>query len=154
LRLAVLPRWSSSATSTETTPHQVTSLPHDLSVSSHPTPRPSPTASPPDSEATCEVARGRRRAGCWRRRPRRPVAMEDLGIEAKEAAVREVAKLLPLPELLSSIASIKSDYLARQQTNDAQLSTMVAEQVEQAHAGISALALSQETINKLRENFI
>ncbi|CAL4967014.1 unnamed protein product [Urochloa decumbens] len=80
--------------------------------------------------------------------------MEDLGIEAKEAAVREVAKLLPLPELLSSIASIKSDYLARQQTNDAQLSTMVAEQVEQAHAGISALALSQETINKLRENFI
>jgi exocyst complex component 3 len=41
--------------------------------------------------------------------------MEDLGIEAKEAAVREVAKLLPTPELLSSIASIKSDYLARQQ---------------------------------------
>ncbi|KAG2661595.1 hypothetical protein PVAP13_1KG208404 [Panicum virgatum] len=80
--------------------------------------------------------------------------MEDLGIEAKEAAVREVAKLLPLPELLSSIASIKSDYLARQQTNDAQLSTMVAEQVEQAHAGINALAISQETINKLRENFI
>ncbi|GJM86850.1 hypothetical protein PR202_ga02748 [Eleusine coracana subsp. coracana] len=80
--------------------------------------------------------------------------MEDLGIEAKEAAVREVAKLLPTPELLSSIASIKSDYLARQQTNDAQLSTMVAEQVEQAHAGINALALSQETINKLRENFI
>ncbi|RLN08636.1 exocyst complex component SEC6 isoform X2 [Panicum miliaceum] len=80
--------------------------------------------------------------------------MEDLGIEAKEAAVREVAKLLPLPELLSSIASIKSDYLARQQTNDAQLSAMVAEQVEQAHAGINALAVSQETINKLRENFI
>ncbi|KAG8072407.1 hypothetical protein GUJ93_ZPchr0006g43609 [Zizania palustris] len=80
--------------------------------------------------------------------------MEDLGIEAKDAAVREVAKLLPLPDLLSSIASIKSDYLARQQTNDAQLSTMVSEQVEQAHAGINALALSQETINKLRENFI
>ena len=28
------------------------------------------------------------------------------------------------------------------------------QQVEQAHAGINALALSQETINKLRENFI
>ncbi|AQK56527.1 Exocyst complex component SEC6 [Zea mays] len=41
--------------------------------------------------------------------------MEDLGIEAKEAAVREVAKLLPFPELLSSIASIKYDYLTRQQ---------------------------------------
>ncbi|RWW72217.1 hypothetical protein BHE74_00019995, partial [Ensete ventricosum] len=74
--------------------------------------------------------------------------MEDLGIEAKEAAVREVAKILPLPELLASIASIKSDYLSRQQAslspiihltscsssfskdsaNDAQLSTMVAEQ--------------------------
>jgi len=80
--------------------------------------------------------------------------MEDLGIEAKEAAVREVAKLLPFPELLSSIASIKYDYLTRQQINDAQLSTMVADQVEQAHAGINALALSHITINKLRENFI
>ncbi|KAK2978604.1 hypothetical protein RJ640_006723 [Escallonia rubra] len=54
--------------------------------------------------------------------------VEDLGVEAKEAAVREVAKLLPLPELLQSIASIKADYIARQQANDAQLSTMVAEQ--------------------------
>lgn len=41
--------------------------------------------------------------------------MEDLGIEAKEAAVREVAKLLPSQDLLSSIASIKADYLSRQQ---------------------------------------
>ncbi|THU72198.1 hypothetical protein C4D60_Mb04t09570 [Musa balbisiana] len=54
--------------------------------------------------------------------------MEDLGIEAKEAAVREA--------------------------NDAQLSTMVAEQVEQAHKGIDALALSQKTINQIRENFL
>lgn len=41
--------------------------------------------------------------------------MQDLGIEAKESAVREVAKLLPLPELLASITSIKSDYVQRQQ---------------------------------------
>ena len=41
--------------------------------------------------------------------------VEDLGIEAKEAAVREVAKLLPLPELLQSISSIKADYITRQQ---------------------------------------
>ena len=40
---------------------------------------------------------------------------EDLGVEAKETAVREVAKLLPLPESLSSIASIKADYALRQQ---------------------------------------
>ncbi|KAG5042094.1 hypothetical protein JHK87_006009 [Glycine soja] len=40
---------------------------------------------------------------------------EDLGVEAKEAAVREVAKLLPLPELLQSISSIKADYISRQQ---------------------------------------
>ncbi|KAK1273594.1 hypothetical protein QJS04_geneDACA012155 [Acorus gramineus] len=79
--------------------------------------------------------------------------MQDLGIEAKEAAVREVAKLLPLPELLSSIASIKSDYVLRQQANDAQLSTMVTEQVEQAQSGIEALALSQKTINQLKDNF-
>ncbi|XP_074567206.1 exocyst complex component SEC6 [Curcuma longa] len=80
--------------------------------------------------------------------------MEDLGIEAKEAAVREVAKILPLPDLLASIASIKSDYLSRQQANDAQLSTMIAEQVEQAHKGIDALALCQKTINQIRGNFL
>ncbi|KZV28935.1 hypothetical protein F511_13730 [Dorcoceras hygrometricum] len=79
---------------------------------------------------------------------------DDLGVEAKEAAVREVAKLLPLPELLNSIASIKADYIARQQANDAQLSTMVAEQVEQAQAGLESLSLSQKTINHLRENFV
>lgn len=44
--------------------------------------------------------------------------VEDLGIEAKEAAVREVAKLLPLPELLQSISSIKSDYMTRQQVHN------------------------------------
>jgi len=43
---------------------------------------------------------------------------EDLGVEAKEASVREVAKLLPLPELLQSIASIKADYISRQQVSD------------------------------------
>ncbi|KAF9661699.1 hypothetical protein SADUNF_Sadunf19G0095700 [Salix dunnii] len=79
---------------------------------------------------------------------------EDLGIEAKETAVREVSKLLPLPELLQSIASIKSDYITRQQANDAQLSTMVAEQVEQAQSGLESLSFSQKTINQLRENFI
>ncbi|POO00277.1 Exocyst complex component Sec [Trema orientale] len=80
--------------------------------------------------------------------------VEDLGVEAKEAAVREVAKLLPLPELLQSIASIKADYITRQQANDAQLSTMVAEQVEQAQAGLESLSLSEKTINQLRENFV
>ncbi|KAI7733908.1 hypothetical protein M8C21_031935, partial [Ambrosia artemisiifolia] len=80
--------------------------------------------------------------------------VEDLGIEAKESAVREVAKLLPVRELLVSISSIKADYIARQQANDAQLSTMVAEQVEQAQAGLKALAASQKAVNHLRENFI
>uniref|UniRef100_A0A2C9WHK0 Uncharacterized protein n=1 Tax=Manihot esculenta TaxID=3983 RepID=A0A2C9WHK0_MANES len=79
---------------------------------------------------------------------------EDLGVEAKEASVREVAKLLPLPELLQSISSIKADYITRQQANDAQLSTMVAEQVELAQSGLKALASSQKIINQLRENFI
>lgn len=80
--------------------------------------------------------------------------VEDLAIEAKEAAVREVAKLLTLPELLQSIASIKADYITRQQANDAQLSTMVAEQVEQAQAGLESLASSEKTVNQLRENFV
>ena len=119
--------------------------------------------------------------------------VEDLGVEAKEAAVREVAKLLPLPELLQSISAIKADYIARQQVslldfncyrnwiafrnigidsrfesndltgdyfavfpqaNDAQLSTMVAEQVEQAEAGLESLSSSEKTIYELRDNFI
>ncbi|KAF3523643.1 hypothetical protein F2Q69_00051428 [Brassica cretica] len=80
--------------------------------------------------------------------------VEDLGVEAKEAAVREVAKLLPLPELLQSISAIKADYIARQQANDAQLSTMVAEQVEQAEAGLESLSSSEKTIYELRDNFI
>eukprot|EP00252_Welwitschia_mirabilis_P022004 TRINITY_DN5816_c0_g1_i1.p1 TRINITY_DN5816_c0_g1~~TRINITY_DN5816_c0_g1_i1.p1 ORF type:complete len:754 (+),score=182.77 TRINITY_DN5816_c0_g1_i1:281-2542(+) len=80
--------------------------------------------------------------------------IEDLGIEAKEAAVREVAKLLPLPESLGSIASIKADYLLRQQANDAQLSATVATQIEQAQSGIEALASSQKGIQKLQDNFL
>ncbi|MFS7975042.1 putative exocyst complex component EXOC3/Sec6 [Helianthus anomalus] len=80
--------------------------------------------------------------------------VEDLGIEAKEAAVREVAKLLPLRELLVSVSQIKADYIARQQANDAQLSTMVAEQVEQAQAGLKALASSEKAVNHLRGNFL
>ncbi|URE08412.1 hypothetical protein MUK42_21046 [Musa troglodytarum] len=47
--------------------------------------------------------------------------MEDLGIEAKEATVREVAKILPLPDRLVSIASIKADYLSRQRVRVAPL---------------------------------
>ncbi|CAK8544755.1 unnamed protein product [Lathyrus sativus] len=45
--------------------------------------------------------------------------VEDLCLEAKEASVRKVAKLLPLPELLHSIASIRADYISYQQANDA-----------------------------------
>ncbi|WOG91593.1 hypothetical protein DCAR_0310842 [Daucus carota subsp. sativus] len=78
---------------------------------------------------------------------------DDLAVEAKEAAMREVAKLLPTQEILASIASIKADYITRQQANDAQLSAMVAEQVEKAHAGLDSLSLSQNTVNQLRENF-
>ncbi|KAC9119110.1 hypothetical protein E3N88_46335 [Mikania micrantha] len=80
--------------------------------------------------------------------------VEDLGIEAKESAVREVAKLLPLRELLQSISSIKSDYIARQQATDAQLSTMVAEQVEQAQSGLKALGSSEKAVRHLCENFV
>ncbi|KAJ4705272.1 Exocyst complex component SEC6 [Melia azedarach] len=79
---------------------------------------------------------------------------EDLGVEAKEAAVREVAKLLTLPEQLLFIGDLKADYIARQQANDAQLSTMVAEQIEQAQSGLKSLALSEKTINQLRNNFV
>ncbi|KAL1292610.1 hypothetical protein HN51_053182 [Arachis hypogaea] len=79
---------------------------------------------------------------------------EDLGVEAKEAAIREVAKLLSLPEQLISISSIKADYISRQQANDAQLSTMVVEQVEKAQSGLKSLSRSEQTTTQLRENFV
>lgn len=81
------------------------------------------------------------------------LGMQDLGIEAKEAAVREAAKLLPLPSSLASIATIRADYAQRLQANDAQLSTSVMAQVEQARSGIDALRASQVTITQLRDNF-
>ncbi|MED6222763.1 SNARE-binding exocyst subunit S6 [Stylosanthes scabra] len=66
---------------------------------------------------------------------------DDLGVEAKEAAVREVAKLLSLPEQLISISSIKADYISRQQ-------------VEKTQSGLKSLSLSEQTTTQLRENFI
>lgn len=42
---------------------------------------------------------------------------EDHGVEAKEAAVREVAKLLTLPDQLQFIGDMKADYIARQQVD-------------------------------------
>ncbi|KAJ0679534.1 putative exocyst complex component EXOC3/Sec6 [Helianthus annuus] len=80
------------------------------------------------------------------------MTVEDIGMKAEESAVAEVAKLLSLPHLLLSTSSIKADYIARQQANDAQLSTMVAEQVEQAQAVLKALASSDNIVNQLCEN--
>ncbi|GFQ07599.1 exocyst complex component sec6 [Phtheirospermum japonicum] len=75
-----------------------------------------------------------------------------LEVEAKEAKVREVAKLLQLPELLQSISSIKDDYIARKEVYDAQLSAMVSEQVEQARAGLESLSFCHKTITSHKEN--
>lgn len=80
--------------------------------------------------------------------------MNDALIDAQEAAARELAKLLPSPDLLSNIAAVRADYAARQQANDAQLSSSVTTQVEQARAGIDALSKSQATIVSLRQNFM
>ncbi|KAJ8430264.1 hypothetical protein Cgig2_022722 [Carnegiea gigantea] len=41
----------------------------------------------------------------------------------------------------------------KRMANDAQLSAMVAEQVEQAQAGLKSLSLSEKTVSHLRENF-
>ncbi|CAH9128310.1 unnamed protein product [Cuscuta epithymum] len=79
---------------------------------------------------------------------------EDIGVQARVVAIREVAKLLPLPEFLPLIASTKADYVSRQQVNDAHLSTMVAKQIEQAQAGLESLSLSQKIIGQLRENYV
>ncbi|KAK9284044.1 hypothetical protein L1049_012304 [Liquidambar formosana] len=78
--------------------------------------------------------------------------VEDLGVEAKESAVHEVAKLLPLPELLQSISSMKADYITRQQVNDAQLSTMVAEQDVEGMMSISVeAAKAQDSLSDDKE---
>ena len=43
------------------------------------------------------------------------MSMNDAAIEAQESAARELAKLLPSPDLLSNLARIRADYAARQQ---------------------------------------
>ena len=43
------------------------------------------------------------------------MSMNDAAIEAQEAAARELAKLLPSPDLLTNLARIRADYAARQQ---------------------------------------
>ncbi|KAI3919946.1 hypothetical protein MKW98_001202 [Papaver atlanticum] len=68
---------------------------------------------------------------------------EDCGIEAKEAAVHEAYKLLPLPELLASISSwIKSRYIARQQDVEGMMSTSV-----KASEARDSLSDNKELIN-------
>ena len=52
--------------------------------------------------------------------------MQDVQVEAREAAIREVAKLLPSPASLSSIASIRSDYLQRLQVNNSTLHSFIS----------------------------
>lgn len=78
----------------------------------------------------------------------------DAGIEAQEAAVREVAKLLPMPESLAHVTAIRAEHLQRQQANDALLSSSVMAQVEHASAGIYALGGSRDSIAQLRKNFV
>eukprot|EP00850_Spirogloea_muscicola_P023325 SM000347S12999 [mRNA] locus=s347:8276:14393:- [translate_table: standard] len=82
------------------------------------------------------------------------MAMSELAVEAKEAAARELAKLLPLPDSLASIPALRADYTQRHQANDAQLSTGVMTQVDEARAGIDALAKAQASIAELRQNFV
>ncbi|CAI5536889.1 unnamed protein product [Closterium sp. Naga37s-1] len=82
------------------------------------------------------------------------VSMNDAAITAKEDAAKELAKLLPLPENLVNLAALRVDYAQRQQANDAQLSSSVTAQVEQARSGIEALAAAQETIARLQQNFV
>lgn len=97
--------------------------------------------------------------GSWCRcRPVESAAMgilqEDAGIEAREAAVREVSKLLPLPESLASIASLRTEYASRLQVQDAQLSGGVMAQVEHARTGIQALGAAEKGVAQLRESFL
>ena len=100
--------------------------------------------------------------------------MQDAEIEAKEAAVEELAKLLPLPSSLKSLNSIRSryalqlplpsnslpslnsirsDYALQLERNDAELSSSVTSQVEEVKGGIHTLADSRHKIDALREKF-
>jgi exocyst complex component 3 len=57
-------------------------------------------------------------------------------------------------DFLEIFNDLTSDACCFNQANDAQLSTMVAEQVEQAQAGLESLSSSEKTIYELRDNFI
>ncbi|KAM6541128.1 hypothetical protein CsatB_005575 [Cannabis sativa] len=70
-------------------------------------------------------------------------------ISAEETESKESKKEF----ILTLDQFIFSDTIRIFRENDAQLSTMIAEQVEQA-AGLESLTLSVKTINQLRENFV
>ncbi|KAG2317694.1 hypothetical protein Bca52824_020816 [Brassica carinata] len=66
--------------------------------------------------------------------------VEDLCVQAKEAALPGGGEALALTRAFQSISSIKTDCIACQQANDAQLSTMVVEQGVEATMSISVEA--------------
>ncbi|KAG0589680.1 hypothetical protein M758_1G037500 [Ceratodon purpureus] len=61
-------------------------------------------------------------------------------VQAKEAAIQKVAKLLPLPDSLASLRKIRDDYASRLQRNDALLTASVMNQDVQGMMSISTLA--------------
>ncbi|GFS33049.1 similar to SEC6 [Actinidia rufa] len=67
---------------------------------------------------------------------------------------RQLTIFMVIREQFVSPASIDLGEAAILRANDAHLSTMVAEQVEQAQAGLESLNSSRKIINHLRENFI
>eukprot|EP00899_Mesostigma_viride_P018434 jgi/Mesvir1/26592/Mv05555-RA.1 len=72
--------------------------------------------------------------------------------EARNSALREVAKLLPLPGYLQSTTSLKADYTQRLLVNDVQLNASMQSVLEDARAGEELLSKSQNLISELRES--
>eukprot|EP00803_Ostreobium_quekettii_P001056 evm.model.scf_1694.2 EVM.evm.TU.scf_1694.2 scf_1694:3751-7084(+) len=76
-----------------------------------------------------------------------------LALEAREAAIQEVSRLLQHPEDLSRLPALRAEYRQKQAANKAQFTALVQSYVQATRSGIEVLDRSQGSVAKLKEQF-
>lgn len=76
-----------------------------------------------------------------------------LVLEAREAAIDEICRLLQDPEDLSRLPTLMAEYESKQTLHKAQLTGLVQSNVEATKSGIEVLGKGQKLVLKLRAGF-
>mmetsp|Transcript_46317 Transcript_46317/g.75603 ORF Transcript_46317/g.75603 Transcript_46317/m.75603 type:complete len:761 (-) Transcript_46317:524-2806(-) len=75
-------------------------------------------------------------------------------IDARESASREVQQLLSLPDHLSKLGQLKTDFSRKKAAADSQLSAAVQSQAEEAREGLKYIVNCFDTLAHLGTNFV